>query len=340
MQRAKNVTIVEIAEACGVSAQTVSRVINNRPDVGTGTRERVAKAIANMGYQPSILARGLVRRRSQTIGVVVTGLQHVGVSQILNGIAERCQAARYGLLLREIPDTDTPELGPVIDMLSSHAVEGIIFATPSTDWTVRLADEVPAKCPPAIFLKREPSAAHTTIGIDNTAGALMAVRHLVALGCRRIAHVAGPAPWLEARLRRLGWAQALDEAGLEHDRIAEGDWSSASGQSAFRNLIERYPDVDGVFASNDQMALGVLHEANARGIRIPDDLAVVGFDGLPEANYFTPSLTTIVQPLTAIGSAAVDRLLLEIEGGPDAQPGSDLVMATELVIRESAPATR
>ena len=336
----KNVTITEIAKLCRVSAQTVSRVINNRPDVSPATRDAVEKAIANSGYQPSLLARGLVRRRSQTLGVVVAGLRHFGVSQILNGIAEQSQAAGYGLLLREIADANSPELAPVIDLLISHQVEGIIFATPSTDWTVHLADEIPKNCPPAIFLKREPSPSRTTIGIDNTGGAIMALEHLLALGRTRIAHISGPARWLEARQRHLGWERTLTNAGLAADCFAEGNWSSGSGQLAFRRLIAENPDIDAVFAGNDQMALGVLREASDRGIRIPEDLAVIGFDGVPEADQFTPSLTTIAQPLAAIGSSAVDRLLREIEGDDDAVPGADIVMPTQLLIRESAPAVR
>ena len=338
MPRPKNVTITEIAAQCGVSAQTVSRVVNNRPDVSAATREAVEKAIANSGYQPSAIARGLVRRRSQTLGVIVAGLRDFGVSQILNGIAEQSQAAGYGLLLREIADANAPELAPVVDMLISHQVEGIIFATPSHDWTIRLADEIPKQCPPAIFLKREASPSRTTIGIDNTGGAITAVEHLLALGRTRIAHISGPARWLEARQRVLGWQQTLEKAGLTAHRLVEGNWSSVSGQDAFRLLLERHPDIDAVFASNDQMALGVLREASDRGIRIPDDLAVIGFDGMSEASQFTPSLTTIAQPLTAIGGAAVERLLREIEGDEDAAPGADIVMPTQLIVRESAPA--
>lgn len=340
MSRSQRVTITEIARVCGVSAQTVSRVINNRPDVSVPTRELVEKAIANTGYQPSALARGLVSRRSNTLGVVVGGLGNVGVSQLLNGIVSQSQSAGYGLLLREIVDTSTPFLEPVINMLVSHQVEGIIFAMPSTDWTVALADEVTTQCPPAIFLKREPSPLHTTIGIDNEEAAYQAVQHLAALGRTRIAHISGPEPWLEARHRRKGWERAMSAMGLTSERRAAGDWSLDSGRAAFRSLLESFPDVDAVFVSNDQMAFGVLREAAERGIRVPDDVAVVGFDGVAEGAYFSPSLTTVMQPLAAIGSAAVQRLLQEIDGTDDARPGTDIVMATELIVRESAPAPR
>ncbi len=337
MAIAKRVTINEIARACGVSVQTVSRVINNRPDVSDSTREAVENVIANTGYQPSALARGLVKRRSQMLGVIVGGLGNVGVSTILNGIANEAQSSGYGLLLREINDSGVPDLGPVIDMLTSHQVEGIIFATPATEWTIGLAEEVPENCPPSIFLKRAPSPNHTTIGIDNEEAAKVATNHLVSLGRSRIAHITGPSAWLEARQRRTGWQRAMEAAGLPSDRFVVGDWSPESGQAAFRVLLERFPDLDAVFASNDQMALGVLREANLRGIRVPDDVAVVGFDGIAEGAFVSPTLTTVLQPLEAIGRASVVRLLNEIEGVNGARAGDDLVMATELVIRESAP---
>lgn len=331
------VTITEIAKSCGVSAQTVSRVINNRPDVSPETREAIERAIASTGYQPSALARGLVSRRSQMLGVIVGGLGNVGVSQLLNGIADQSQAAGYGLLLREVNDRSTASLEPVIDMLISHQVEGIIFAAPATDWTVGLVDEVPRNCPPVIFLKREPSPTHTTISIDNFAAAGVAVEHLLALGRTRIAHISGPEPWLEARQRREGWASRMQAAGLSAERLVEGDWSSESGRVAFRSLLDRYPDIDAVFVGNDQMALGVIREASMRHIRVPEDIAVVGFDGIAEGEYVTPTLTTMAQPLATIGAAAVKRLLLEIDGAEDATPGTEFLVPTEMIIRESAP---
>ncbi len=335
--RARRVTITEIAKSCGVSAQTVSRVINNRPDVSPETREAIERAIETTGYQPSALARGLVRQRSQMLGVVVGRLGHIGVSQLLNGIVDQSQAAGYGLLLREINDQATSSLEPVMDMLISHQVEGIIFAAPATDWTVGLETEVPPNCPPVIFLKRAPSPHHTTIAVDNEAAAAMVVDHLLSLGRTRIAHISGPAQWLEARQRRHGWAERMRAAGLSTDRVDEGDWTSASGEAACKRLFDRFDDIDAVFASNDHMALGVLREANRRGLRVPDDVAIVGFDGIIEGEFTTPSLTSMTQPLSKIGATAVQRLLREIDGDVDAPPGAVLLLPTELVVRESAP---
>jgi DNA-binding LacI/PurR family transcriptional regulator len=158
----------------------------------------------------------------------------------------------------------------------------------------------------------------------------------MALGRTRVAHLAGPLEWREARDRRDGWLDALAEADLEPGPMAVGDWTSASGADAFAQILEADPAVDALFAASDQMALGAMHVANARGIRIPEQLAVVGFDGIPEAAEFTPSLTTIRQPLQEIGRLAVEELVASFgtETGPVART---ITLPTELVLGDSAP---
>jgi LacI family transcriptional regulator len=189
-----------------------------------------------------------------------------------------------------------------------------------------------------VLLKAEPSPDVSTIAVDNHGGAMMATRHLVALGRRRIGHISGPPIWREARDREGGWREALADARLEPGPIVAGDWSSAGGEAAAVELLARAPDLDAVFAANDQMALGLLHVANARGIAVPDRLAVVGFDGLPEGAQFTPSLTTVIQPLREVGRTAVRELLASVDAEPAPGPVRTLTLATELVVRDSAPA--
>jgi LacI family transcriptional regulator len=165
----------------------------------------------------------------------------------------------------------------------------------------------------------------------------MATEHLLALGRSRIGHIAGPATWREARDRTDGWRTALADAGIEPGPTVTGDWSSASGESAARELLARAPDLDGIFVANDQMALGLFHVAHERRITIPDQLAVVGFDGLDEGAQFTPSLTTIGQPLRELGKLAVRELLATIEVEPAQAEVHNLTLATELIVRDSAP---
>ena len=333
------VTIREIARMCGVSVQTVSRVINRRPDVSPETRAAVEAAIAQVGFQPSAVARSLVQRRSYTLGVIAAGLRYFGVAQTLNGITEESEAQGYALLLKEIPNGDLDGLMPIVEFLMAHRVEGIIFAAPDLGENLsELRARLPMAAPPMVFLKSEPSRAFTTILIDNYGGSRAATAHLAALGRRRIAHLAGPLAWHEARDRHQGWQDAVHHARVEAGPVMEGDWSSASGAAAFAGILEQDPTIDAVFAANDQMALGALHTLNARGIAVPDQIAVVGFDGMDEGEFFSPSLTTVRQPLRELGHLAV-REILSTVGDPSARrPVRALTLATELVYRESAPA--
>ena len=338
-KRLRKTTIKDVAQACSVSTQTVSRVINKRPDVSSETREAVEKAIAEMGYQPSALARSLVQQRSYTLGVITAGLKYTGVSQTLNGITEQSENSDYALLIKELPRFDTPDIVPVIESLMARHVEGIIFAGPEWNENVKIAQsQLPSFCPPIIFLKCQPNPNYTTIAIDNYGGAREAVEHLLSLGRRHIGLITGPLEWLEARQRKQGWEDALKSVGIEvtPQKWALGNWSSASGEAAFAELMEKYANMNAVFASNDQMALGALHYAHARGIRVPDDLAVIGFDNLAESPYFTPALTTVEQPLRELGILAVKTLLGQIEGTTGGATQS-ISLAARLVIRESTP---
>ncbi len=321
----------------GVSTQTVSRVINKRPDVSPDTRRAIEAAIEEHGFQPSAVARSLVRRRSQMLGVIVAGLKYYGVAQTVNGMTEAAEAEGYSIILKELASFDVPDIVPVVEFFVAHRVEGIIFAPPQMGANLRhLQDMLPKSTPPVIFLKAEPSPRFASISIDNEAAAGTAVRHLLALGRQRVAHLAGPLEWREARDRRDGWLAALAEAGLEPGPMVAGDWTAASGAKAFAGILEADPTVDALFAASDQMALGALHVANKRGIPIPDQLAVVGFDGLPEASEFTPSLTTIRQPLQEIGKLAVHELIASL-GGETAPIARAITVPTELILGDSAP---
>ncbi len=339
-QRLQKVTIKDIARICNVSTQTVSRVLNKRPDVSQSTREAVEKAIAELGYHPSALARSLVQQQSYTLGVIVAGLRYLGVSQTLNGITEECEASGYALLLKELPRFDGTNIVPIVESLIAHRVEGIIFAAPELGDNVQAVQaQLPSTCPPILFVKSQPHPQYTTVSIDNYAGSRRAVEYLAGLGRRRIGMISGPMEWLEARQRWQGWADTMAALGtpVSEQHWCAGSWSSASGVTAFARLVERYPQLDAVFASNDQMALGVLHYAYTHGIRVPEQLAVVGFDDLSEAAQFSPALTTVRQPLRELGSLAVKTLLGQIEADSDAPAERLLMLQPELVVRDSTP---
>jgi len=321
----------------GVSTQTVSRVINKRPDVSPETRRAIEAAISEQGFQPSAVARSLVQRRSHMLGVVVAGLRYFGVSQALNGIAEASEAAGYSIILKDLSSFSVPDIVPVVDFFVANRVEGIIFGQPQLGENLhQLQEQLPPSAPPVIFLKAVGADGFNAICVDNVGGGRQATEHLLALGCRRIAHLAGPLQWREAEDRRDGWLAALADAGVVPGPIVAGDWSALSGAAAFERILELDPEVDGLFAANDQMALGALQVANRRGIAIPGRLAVVGFDGVPEAGAFTPSLTTLRQPLTEMGELAVRQVLAALDADV-APPKRTILLPTELVIGDSAP---
>ena len=321
----------------GVSTQTVSRVINKRPDVSPGTRRAVEAAISEQGFQPSAVARSLVQRRSHMLGVVVAGLRYFGVSQSLNGIAEAAEEAGYSIILKDLSSFSVPDIVPVVDFFVANRVEGIIFGQPQLGANLhQLQEQLPPSAPPVIFLKAVGADGFNAICVDNVGGGRHATEHLLALGRRRIAHLAGPLAWREAEDRRDGWLAALTGAGVAPGPIVAGDWSALSGAAAFEQILELDPEVDGLFAANDQMALGALQVANRRGIAIPGRLAVVGFDGVPEAAAFTPSLTTLRQPLTEMGELAVRQVLAALDADV-VLPKRTILLPTELVIGDSAP---
>ena len=322
---------------CGVSVQTVSRVINRRPDVSPETRAAVEAAIAEVGFQPSAVARSLVQRRSYTLGVIAAGLRYFGVAQTLHGITEEAEAAGYALLLKEVAATPNVDVLPIIDFLMAHRVEGIIVAAPDLGENDVRA-QLPSTLPPIVFLKSEPSPGFSTILIDNHGGGRQATEHLLALGRRRIGHLAGPLDWHEARDRRQGWLDAHRDAGIEPGPVVAGDWTSRSGADALPELLRLAPDLDGLFVGNDQMALGALSVAYRDGIAIPERIAIVGFDGLEEGAFFSPSLTTIRQPLRELGQLAVRELITHPGNGVVGRESEAITLRPDLIIRDSAPA--
>jgi LacI family transcriptional regulator len=221
-------------------------------------------------------------------------------------------------------------------------VEGIIWAVPeiadNRKWIERIDGKISL---PIVFLSMKPDPRLSVVAVDNRRGGRMATEHLLAQSLRRIGLITGPADWWEVRERRLGWQDALREAGIasDEDLVVEGDWTPPSGEKALRQLLERRPDVEAVFICNDQMAVGALQAARAMGRRVPENLAVVGFDDIPESAYFQPSLSTIKQDMVEVGSCAVRELSRVIEESHQSrvvvQPKTSLIQP-ELVVRASS----
>jgi DNA-binding LacI/PurR family transcriptional regulator len=335
-----------VAREAEVSRQTVSRVINNRPDVAPETRKRVQEVINRLGYQPSAIARSLSQQRSYSFGVVTSGLKYIGPSRTLNGITEEAEELGYGLLLKELLTFETNDIQPLLQWLLARQVDGIIWAVPQVGKNRLWMDsQLPELSVPTIFLTMEPRKDVPIVSVDNYLGGRLAVEHLVEIGREKIAHVSGPLNWWEARERKKGWEDVLLEKKkiqkVEDRFWEEGTWGPGSGERAIRKLLDKYPEIDGVFVGNDQMALSVMQVASRLGIKIPDDLAVVGFDGIPDTAYYWPPLTTIYQDQYQLGCTAVSELVQLVEQRRRAEEEFEdkpeqILIKPELIIRESS----
>ena len=348
MATRRRMTIREVAEAAGVSTQTVSRVLNNRPDVAPETMERVRRVIADTGYAPNMVARILTQGRSHTIGVVVYGLDYFGPSRILTGIDQAAADLGYSTSLNLIHDPATDDVDEVLNGLIARQVDGIVWAIPEVRNNRAWSRERHLDLPVPVVLVGNPGSRPSlmSVGIDNRAIGRLASEHLVAGGLRRIAIVTGPLDWREAQERLEGWRETLDAHGVpERDRlVVEGDWSAASGEIALDAVLDDLPGVDAIFASNDQMAVGVLHGAHRIGRRIPEDLSVVGVDDIPESSHFWPSLTTVHQPLRTAGALAVEQVHRAIGNGregrdPGDTPPEVTLLEPQLIVRGSSRPT-
>jgi LacI family transcriptional regulator len=341
-ERQKRPTIKLVASAAGVSTQTVSRVINDRPDVSPETRERVLNVIEEMGYQPSALARSLIQQRSYTLGVVTAGLKYIGPSRTLSGITNAAEEAGYSLLLKELPSFDSNHVVPILQEFLSRHVDGIIWAVQEVgenrDWLKNPPVDLEI---PIVFLTMEPREQVSMVSIDNYQGGRMVMAHLFEQGYKNIGHISGPLEWWEARQRMAAWKDALTEKGIkiQDSHWIEGNWSSASGAVAIEKLFQQYPEMDAVFAANDQMALSVIQAACQKNLRIPEDLGVVGFDNLSESPYFCPPLTTVQLDQQNLGKVAVEGIVNIIEAGWQKKEVSEplsVIFNPTLVIRQSS----
>jgi len=336
----KRVNIRDVATLAGVSYQTVSRVINDRPDVAPQTRKHVLEIINGLGYQPSALARSLSQNRSFTLGVVTAGLKYIGPSRTLNGITQTAEEKGYTLLLKELPEFDTNRVETVLNSLLSRHVDGIIWHVPeigdNREW---VKDRLPGLPVPIIFITMHTQENLSIVAVDNYLGGALAARHLLDRGYAKIGHISGPLDWWEAQQRKAGWEDTLAGAGypITGHQWVEGNWSSGSGEKAILKLVDQYPEMDAVFVANDQMALSVLQYCRICQIRVPEDLAVIGFDNLPESAYFWPPLTTISQDLIELGGTTVCEIihLIELQRKEGTFPSIFKRIEPQLIVRQT-----
>lgn len=322
----------DVADVAGVSHQTVSRVVNNHPNVSKATREKVEAAIAELGYRRNTAARSLVTRRSQTIGVLASELSQYGPANTLLGVEQAARDAGYFVSIAALRGVSREAIADAVSHFMDQAVDGIAVLVPHSD-TLKALDELKLSVPVVAV----GSLGNSTVSgamVDQREGARLAVEHLISAGHRQIGHVSGPPDWTDGAERAAGWQEALHHNGLPDTLLLEGDWSAGSGYGIGRKLAAERT-ATALFVANDQMALGLLRAFAEAGVRVPDDVSVVGFDDQPESGYFTPPLTTVRQDFEELGRRCMDIMLKEIEAGAAV---SSTVVTPQLVLRASTAA--
>jgi LacI family transcriptional regulator len=335
----KRVTINDVAAEVGVSRQTVSRVLNDEGVVAEATRRRVLAAINDLGYRPSAIARSLVSQRTYSLAVLTADFNDYTHARIIEGA--EAEAREHGYLIFVSGAEHSPDGEPLCcsPILSQHHAEGLFIVYHGTDNdSHEIFEHVPGDLP-IVTIGYAPNRANIlTVGIANYQGAYQATQHLLGLGHRRIAHITGPIQMYASQERLGGYAAALQEAGgtPKDSWVVSGDWSSSGGHQATLELLDRDTGFTALFVQNDRMALGALQALREHGLRVPQNVAVVGFDNIPSTPYFDPPLTTLHQPNYELGRTGA-RLLIDLISGKPA-PSAPIRLETELVIRRSCGA--
>jgi LacI family transcriptional regulator len=329
----RRTTLHDVAHFCGVSYQTVSRVVNQDVHVATETRQRVLRAIQELNYQPNRVARSLVTRRSNLIEVVTFGSGHYGPSQMVANVERSARKAGYNLILTNIAEMSVDEIRSALNSLTSRLVDGLILITPvfgvSYAELLKLAGGTPF-----VMIDTPLGAEAPSVVIDQQHGGHLATQHLIDLGHRAICEISGPLNWHGAVARHESWRATLYAAGLHPGPSVEGDWTARGGYAAAMRLLESGAEFTGLVVGNDQMALGAMRALRERGLRVPEDVSVVGFDDIPEAVCFEPPLTTVRQDFDALGRQSVEYLIGMMRHTDDITPEQRVLYPT-LVERHS-----
>ncbi|WP_026555654.1 LacI family DNA-binding transcriptional regulator [Arthrobacter sp. 35W] len=322
----------DVAQAAGVSAQTVSRVLSDHPNVQEVTKRRVLAAVEELGYRRNNTARALVTGLSRTIGVVTLATNNYSRSSLALGVELAAREAGYAVN-SVTSNLSTQGLTEAVSRLVQQGVDGLIIAAPLQE-AARRVREITARIP-TVTTDGSSGMSDELVGVDQESAVVLATNHLLGLGHRTVWHVSGPPEWSDAASRLDSWRRALEKAGREVPPELHGDWSPESGYRSGL-ILGRMPDVTAILVASDEMAFGVIRALTELGRRIPEDVSVVGIDDIDLAAYATPPLTTVRQSFEDTGRRAVFHLLEQIEN-PEAEHTHQVVEPTLVIRKSTAP---
>ncbi|SHF83426.1 transcriptional regulator, LacI family [Modicisalibacter ilicicola DSM 19980] len=333
------IRLKDVARQAGVSITTVSHVVNDTRRVAPDTLERVQRAIAELGYRPDSVARTLKSNRSHTIGMIVTTAHNPFFSEIIRGVEDHCFANGYSLVLCNADDVENKQLA-YLQTLLDRRIDGLIVMTSRNG--PAFLEALRRQGLPTILMDADPEPGQDVgvVNDDSPLGARLAIEHLLAQGFEDIALLTGPEDHPRSRERLAGALATLTAAGIDTpaERIVTTNLLAGGGFDAMQALLENRPRPQAVFAFNDLVAIGAIRAIHEWGMRIPDDLSVIGYDDIELARYLTPSLTTIHQPIYELGATAIAQLIERLEHGRPLD--SIRSLAPRLVIRESVESRR
>lgn len=298
-------SIREVAKRAGVSPATVSRVINGTARVDEEKRERVEKAIEETGFRPNELARALYRKSSKIIGVIVPDIENPFFSELAKAIEKEAYEQEYRILLCNSDDQKEKELAN-LQMLAQLQADGVILMTN----TGEKSQSYEAVSMPIVFVDRrlDEMGQTSVIEVDHYAGGKLAAEHLIACGCRKITCIRGPQELSSGKKRYEGYREVCRQYSMK-ERFVDSTYKYEDGAKAAEEVLRRYPDTDGIIACNDMTAVSVYKVLQKRGYRVPDDIQIIGFDGVKFGRFLTPELTTVAQPIKEMGKCAVQMIL-------------------------------
>ena len=330
--RGRAPSIRDVARLAGVSHQTVSRVLNHHPSIRPETKQRVLDVMEQLQYRPNRAARALVTHRSRTIGILSASSTQYGPASSIAAIEEAARASGYWVSTANIDSSDARSIADGLAHLAAQGIEGLVVIAPQVrvfDTLAQLSIDVPY-----VSLQSTGRETGHALSVDQIAGARLATRHLIELGHRNIYHLAGPQDWIEAEARMRGFLEEMGAQDVPTTAPILGDWTADFGYYAGRELLT-VRDFTAIFASNDQMALGLMHAIRAAGLEVPRDVSIIGFDDIPEAAHFWPPLSTVRQDFPELGRRCVALLLGDLD--PTA-PDYRGTIVPELIVRSSTGA--